>query len=75
MGWVSVVELGRGGSAINGATSSSYFICIMTRGEIYGKYSMSTKEIPRAEPKGFPEGSGCISPYIPTGKNLVFTIS
>ena len=26
------------------------------------KYSMS----PRAKPKGFPEGSGYISPYVPT---------
>ena len=30
------------------------------------KYSLSTREIPRAEPKGFPYGSGYISPYIPT---------
>ena len=30
------------------------------------KYSMSMREIPRAEPEGFPEGSGYISPYIPT---------
>ena len=30
------------------------------------KYSLSPREIPRAEPKGFPEGSGYISPYIPT---------
>ena len=30
------------------------------------KYSLSTREIPRAEPKGFPEGRGYISPYIPT---------
>ena len=30
------------------------------------KYSLSTKEIPRGEPKGFLEGSGYISPYIPT---------
>ena len=29
------------------------------------KYSLSTREIQRAEPKGFPEGSGYISPYIP----------
>ena len=29
-------------------------------------YNLSTMEIPRAEPKGFPEGSGCISPTIPT---------
>ena len=30
------------------------------------KYSLSTGEIPRAEPKGFPKGSGFISPNIPT---------
>ena len=30
------------------------------------KYTLSTREIPRAEPEGFPEGSGYISPYIPT---------
>jgi hypothetical protein len=30
------------------------------------KYSLSTREILRAEPEGFPEGSGYISPYIPT---------
>ena len=30
------------------------------------KYGLSPKEIPRANPKGFPEGSGYISPYIPT---------
>ena len=27
------------------------------------KYSLSTREIPRAEPKGFPDGSGYISHY------------
>ena len=30
------------------------------------KYSMSLREIPRAKPQGFPEGSGYISSYIPT---------
>ena len=30
------------------------------------KYSLSTREIPRVEPKGFREGSGFISPYILT---------
>ena len=30
------------------------------------KYSLSTREIPREEPKGFPEGSGYISLHIPT---------
>ena len=30
------------------------------------KYSLSTREIPRAERKGFPDGSGNISLYIPT---------
>ena len=29
------------------------------------KYSLSVREIPRAEPKGFPEGSVYNSPYIP----------
>ena len=29
-------------------------------------YSLSTREIPRAKPDEFPEGSGYISPYIPT---------
>ena len=39
-----------------------YCICIMTRGGIYGEI-LSTREIPRAEPEGFPEGSGSTSPY------------
>ena len=40
------------------------------------KYSLSTREIPRAEPEGFPEGSGYISPYIPTGVIIqTFSIS
>ena len=30
------------------------------------KYSLNTREITRAEPKGFPEGLCYISPYIPT---------
>ena len=30
------------------------------------KYSLSTRETPKAEPKRFSEGSGYISPYIPT---------
>ena len=30
------------------------------------KYSMSPREIPRAKPKGFPEGLGYISLYILT---------
>ena len=30
------------------------------------KYSLSMREIQRAEPEGFPEGSGYVSPYIPT---------
>ena len=29
-------------------------------------YSLRTREIPRAESKGFPSGAGYISPYIPT---------
>ena len=29
------------------------------------KYCLSPKEIPRAEPDGFPEGSGNISSYTP----------
>ena len=28
------------------------------------KYSLSTRELPRAEPERFSEGSGYISPYI-----------
>ena len=45
-----------------------FCICIMTRGGIYTvKYSLSTREIPRAEPVVFPKGSGYISPYILTG--------
>ena len=40
------------------------------------KYSLSTREILRAEPKGFPKGSGYISPYIPTQVILqTFSIS
>ena len=30
------------------------------------KYSLSTREIPGAKPKGFPEDSSYISPYILT---------
>ena len=30
------------------------------------KYRLSPREIPRAEPEGFPEGSGDISSYTPT---------
>ena len=30
------------------------------------KYSLSAREIPRAEPEGFLKGSGYISPCIPT---------
>ena len=30
------------------------------------KYSLSPREIPRAKPEGYPEGSGYISLYIPT---------
>ena len=30
------------------------------------KYCLSPREIPRAEPEGFPEGSGNISSYTPT---------
>ena len=30
------------------------------------KYSLSTREIPRAEPEGLPEGSGYTLPFIPT---------
>ena len=30
------------------------------------KYSLSPREIPRAKPEGFPEGSGYISLYILT---------
>ena len=30
------------------------------------KFSLSSREIPRAEPKGFLKGSGCISQNIPT---------
>ena len=28
------------------------------------KFSLSSREIPRAEPEGYPEGSGYISQYI-----------
>ena len=37
----------------------------MTRGGIYGKNSLSTREIPKAEPEGCFDGSGYISPCIP----------
>ena len=30
------------------------------------KYSLSPREIPKAEPERFPKGSGYISQYIPT---------
>ena len=50
-----------------------YCIFIMTRG---GKYSLSTREITREEPAGFPEGSGYISHYIPTWVIIqIFSIS
>ena len=40
------------------------------------KYSLSTREIPRAEPMGFPKGSGYISRYIPTRVKIqTFSIS
>ena len=38
------------------------------------KYSLSTREILRAEPKGFPQGSGYISLYILT-RVIVHTFS
>ena len=28
------------------------------------KYSLSTRDLPRADPEGTPEDSGCTSPYI-----------
>ena len=31
------------------------------------KYSLSPRKIPRANCEGFPDGSGYISSYIPTG--------
>ena len=34
------------------------------------KYCLSPREIPRAEPDGFPEGSGNISLYTPTGVTI-----
>ena len=40
------------------------------------KYSPTTREIPKADPKGFPEGSGYISPFILTlVKIQTFSIS
>ena len=40
------------------------------------KYSLSTREIPRATPEGYPEGLGCISPYILTSVIIqTFSIS
>ena len=48
----------------------SYFVdnvSVLWREEGYTvKYSLSRREIPRAEPEGFPEGSGYISQYILT---------
>ena len=45
----------------------SYIVSLLWREEGYMvKYSLSTREILRPEPKGFPEGSGYISPYILT---------
>ena len=44
-----------------------YIVPVLWREEGYTvKYSLTPREIPMAEPKGFPEGSGYISPYIPT---------
>ena len=43
--------------------------------DIRGEYSLSTREIPRAEPKGFPEGSVHISPYIPPTWVMIRTFS
>ena len=51
---------------------TAYCICIMTKGGIYMKYILSTREIPRSEPEGFPEGSVHISPYILTIFNFCF---
>ena len=52
-------------------------VSVLWREEEYTvKYSLNTREIPRAEPKGFPEGSGYISPYIPTWVKIqTFSIS
>ena len=45
-----------------------YTVSVIRREEEYTmKYSLSMREIPRAEPKGFLEGSGYISLYILTG--------
>ena len=42
-------------------------VTVLWREEGYTmKYCLSPKEIPRAEPEGFPEGSGNISLYTPT---------
>ena len=44
-----------------------YCICIGMRREIYNEiYSLSPKEISRANPEGFPKGSGYILLYFPT---------
>ena len=44
-----------------------YTVSVLWQEEGYtGKYSLSTRQIPRADSNGFPEGSGYISPYIPT---------
>ena len=39
------------------------------------KYSRSPREILRAEPEGFPEGSGYISPYIPTRVTIIAVVA
>ena len=36
----------------------------MRRGGIYSEYTLKMREILRADPKGFPNGSGYISPYM-----------
>ena len=42
-------------------------VTVLWREEGYTmKYRLSPREIPRAEPEGFPEGSGDISSYTPT---------
>ena len=54
-----------------------YTVSVLLQEEGYTvKYSLNTREIPRAEPEGFLEGSGNISLYIPTwGVIQTFSIS
>ena len=59
-------ELCHGTSTLKAAFAKNIVFVLWQEEGYTVKYSLSTWEIPRAEPEGFPKGSGYISPYIPT---------